>query len=42
MKKVSIVFATSTSDSEFPFACPGFGPINLARQSQELKLTIKM
>jgi len=26
------------SDSEFPLACLGFGPINLARQSQELKL----
>jgi len=38
MKKVSIVFTASTSDSEFPFVCPGFGPINSARQSQELKL----
>jgi len=38
MKKVSIVFTTNTSDSGFPSVCPGFGPINLARQSQELKL----
>jgi len=26
-----IMTTTSTSDSEFPFVCPGFGPINFAR-----------
>jgi len=40
MKKVSIVFTTSTSDSKFPFLRLGFGSINLARQSQELKLNL--
>jgi len=41
MKRVSTVFTTNTSDSEFPFVCHGFGQINLARQSQEPKLNQK-
>jgi len=42
MKKVSIVFTTSTSDSEFLFFRLGFDSINLARQSQELKTNPKV
>mgnify|MGYP000425991955 CR=1 FL=1 len=33
-----MVFTTSTSDSEFLFFRLGFDSINLARQSQELKI----
>ena len=36
-KRVSTLFTTNTSDSEFPFACHGFVQINLARQLQEPK-----